>query len=115
MTKTTTRRQAKVTLNAVAEADWDETIDIPDDVRPDDVDEWIAEQFKSWGEFEVRKAGGWDYCDVNVGTTTISGTWQPEEGTEEYGAWLEAERLRPMPGQTDIFGGVVGAAPEGAA
>lgn len=86
--KTKTRRQAKVYLSAVAEADWDETIDIPDDVRPEDVDEWIAEY-----------VAGYRFGDVVH--------WDE--------AWLEAERLRPGHGQTDIFGGVVGAAPEGAA
>lgn len=103
-TKTTTRRTAKVSLSAVADAEWDETIEIPDDVRPEDVDEWIAEYVAGYRFGDVVH---WDNFDIDREMTTITGTWQPEEGTEEYEAWLEAERLRPIPGQTDIFGGVV--------
>ena len=98
----TAQRTARVRIIATASADWTETVEIPDDVLPDEVDGWIAEWASVSDEPDV-----WDSVDIRPGHVTVTGEWTPDPNNPAHAAWAEAQRLAPTAGQTDIFGGEV--------
>ncbi len=98
----TAQRTARVRIIATATADWTETVEIPDDVLPDEVDGWIAE----WASVS-DEPDWWDSVDIRPGHVTVTGEWTPDPNNPAHAAWAEAQRLAPTAGQRDIFGGEV--------
>lgn len=101
----TTQRTARVRIIATASADWTDTVEIPDDVLPDEVDGWIAE----WARVTADDFRGmdWDRFDTQISRLRVTGEWTPDPSDPVQVAWAEAQRLAPTVGQTDIFGGEV--------
>ena len=102
----TAQRTARVRIIATATADWTETVEIPDDVLPDEVDGWIADVWGG-GRGAATARVVWDSVDIRPGHVTVTGEWTPDPNNPAHAAWAEAQRLAPTAGQTDIFGGEV--------
>lgn len=99
----TTQRTAQ--LQITVEADWTGTVEIPDDILPDQVNKWIAKWARvTADDFQGRD---WDHIDTQISQLTVTGEWTPDPNDPVQVAWAEAQRLAPTAGQTDIFGGEV--------